>query len=258
MKVVLELQDQPSNIKKVTVRHDIVIGRGAECNLRLSAPQVSRRHCFLRIGSNGAFVSDLDSSNGTTLDGAKLTSGKRYPLVHGAVLAIGPVKFLTHIVSEVAASEILNVAVLGDCLEVEPVRVADDATFDDTIAAYAPDEDGSSMDFAMEQGGSAAGEDEPTADCVLDPEYVISVGDDEVLVAAEEESLLGDFPDDDSPTVSASADELLDVVEFVEDDEVLLLSDDEDLPAEADSDSQVTNTGDSVESELRNFLQGLE
>ena len=78
MKVVLELQDQPSNIKKVTVRHDIVIGRGTECNLRLSAPQVSRRHCFLRIGADGASIADLDSSNGTTLNDRKLTSGKRY------------------------------------------------------------------------------------------------------------------------------------------------------------------------------------
>ncbi|MCA9063507.1 MAG: FHA domain-containing protein [Planctomycetaceae bacterium] len=93
MKIILELQDQPSNIRRITVRHDIVIGRGADCNLRLSAPQVSRRHCFIRVGKDGASITDLDSSNGTFLDGKRIQSGKRFELTDGSVLSLGPIRF---------------------------------------------------------------------------------------------------------------------------------------------------------------------
>lgn len=297
MKVVLELQDQPSNIKKVTVRHDIVIGRGAECNLRLSAPQVSRRHCFLRIGSAGAFVSDLDSSNGTTLDGDKLTSGKRYPLKNGAVLAIGPAKFVARVVSEVAASEVLDVAKSGGQAEADRVNVQASGDFEDTIAGYVPDEDGSSMDFAIEQGGPAVAEDEPTADCVVDPGYLAGSSEDELLidVPEEPESLLGDLPDFDAPTTSTPpkavveevelieeveevvelvddeglveilAEDIIEesdeILELVEDDEILLLDEDdiiEESSLQDAPDSHVANAGDRVENELKDFLQGLD
>jgi pSer/pThr/pTyr-binding forkhead associated (FHA) protein len=75
MKVVLELQEQLANVRRVTVRHDIVIGRGSDCNLRLSAPQMSRRHCFLRVGRDGVSVTDLDSSNGTYVDNKRIKPG---------------------------------------------------------------------------------------------------------------------------------------------------------------------------------------
>ena len=127
MKIVLELQDQPSNIRKVTIRHDIVIGRGAECNLRLSAPQVSRRHCFLRIGTDGAYISDLDSSNGTYLAGKRLSSGKRYTLDDGAILAVGPVKFVASVQADVAANEVLKVHVADNRIEADAGLAVDDS-----------------------------------------------------------------------------------------------------------------------------------
>ncbi|MDG1895214.1 MAG: FHA domain-containing protein [Fuerstiella sp.] len=168
MKVVLELQDQPSNIKKVTIRHDIVIGRGAECNLRLSAPQVSRRHCFLRIGTDGAYVSDLDSSNGTYLGGKRLSSGRRYTLSDGAVLAVGPVRFVASVRSEVSANEELNVHVADNRIEADTGLAVDDSADDVNLVAPVPDapadEDRSMLNFGIEQAGAAADEDEPTTD----------------------------------------------------------------------------------------------
>lgn len=108
MKVVLELQDQPASVRRVTVRHDIVIGRGADCNLRLSAPQISRRHCFLRVGRDGVSVTDLDSSNGTFVDGERLRSGVRRPLHHGSQLSLGSVRFVVHIRDESVSDEGAN------------------------------------------------------------------------------------------------------------------------------------------------------
>lgn len=225
MKVVLELQDQPSNIKKVTVRHDIVIGRGAECNLRLSSPQVSRRHCFLRIGADGASLSDLDSSNGTTLNGKKLTSGKRYAVPNGAMISVGPVKFIAHVQSEVLASEV-QVAVAGSQIQAEPPTDpvgpfgANDVGA--TIAGVPPEDgDRSSMDFAIEQGGGAATEDEPTADCVVADHALVKNSADELVVEVaaegdEDETLLGGLPDAEMVPEAA-------VVEIPE--EILQLSD---------------------------------
>ncbi len=116
MKVVLELQDQAANIKKITVRHDIVIGRGSDCNLRLSSPQVSRRHCFLRVGKDNASITDLDSSNGTYLEGKRLQSGKRFDLKDGSSLSIGPIRFLIRVRPEVIPGDVLNEPQLNDSI----------------------------------------------------------------------------------------------------------------------------------------------
>ena len=97
MKVVLELQEQLANVRRVTVRHDIVIGRGSDCNLRLSAPQMSRRHCFLRVGRDGVSVTDLDSSNGTYVDNKRIKPGERVELKTGSILTLGPVNFIVHL-----------------------------------------------------------------------------------------------------------------------------------------------------------------
>ncbi|MCA9057027.1 MAG: FHA domain-containing protein, partial [Planctomycetaceae bacterium] len=75
----------------------------ADCNLRLSAPQVSRRHCFIRVGREGASVTDLDSSNGTFLEGKRISSGKRYELTDGSVLSLGPIRFRVSIQPEVVS-----------------------------------------------------------------------------------------------------------------------------------------------------------
>jgi len=168
MKVVLELQDQPSNVRRITVRHDIVIGRGSDCNLRLSAPQVSRRHCFLRVGRDSVSVTDLDSSNGTFIDGTRITAGKRHDIANGAQLALGPIRFTIHIRSDVAVAETAN---SGSTPESKRSKAGRDA-----VAAYAaddsstinarmrPDDAKAQMDYAVEHAGESAEPHEPTAD----------------------------------------------------------------------------------------------
>lgn len=231
MKVVLELQDQPSNIKKVTIRHDIVIGRGAECNLRLSAPQVSRRHCFLRVGNDGASLSDLDSSNGTYMNGKKLTSGKRYRVEDGAILAIGPVKFVARVRSEVPVGEALEVQLQDDRIEADLASPVDGPPVDDmeaTIAEPLYDDDASNMNFAIEQGGAAAGEDEPTADYVAADSASADYFSDDVM-SEDDDVILPAIPEDDEPPTSVSVDEeIVEVAAIVDDDEVIeVVADDE-------------------------------
>ncbi|MCP4170683.1 MAG: FHA domain-containing protein [Fuerstiella sp.] len=248
MKIVLELQDQPSNIRKVTIRHDIVIGRGAECNLRLSAPQVSRRHCFLRIGTDGAYISDLDSSNGTYLAGKRLSSGKRYTLDDGAILAVGPVKFVASVQADVAANEVLKVHVADNRIETDAGLAVDDSADNVSFVATMPDtpfelgdDDHSPLNFAIEQGGQAAEEDEPTTD------YVSGDDSDSPGVQADEELLPG-LPDSKQatePEAVAAVNEGLDTA----DEDIVALS--------ADDIADGGKLGDE-ESDLKNFLQGLD
>jgi pSer/pThr/pTyr-binding forkhead associated (FHA) protein len=67
----------------------LVIGRapGGGATLALRSQDVSRRHCRIDIGPQGAVLSDLGSTNGTLLDGARLTAPVR--LLPGARLTIG-------------------------------------------------------------------------------------------------------------------------------------------------------------------------
>jgi predicted component of type VI protein secretion system len=116
MKIVLELLDQTSSVRKITVRHDIVIGRGSDCNLRLSAPQVSRRHCFLRVSRDGVSITDLESSNGTWVNGNRLPSSVRQDLADGAQISLGPVRFLVHVRPEAVPGSILPGGPLNDVI----------------------------------------------------------------------------------------------------------------------------------------------
>jgi diguanylate cyclase (GGDEF)-like protein len=61
----------------------MVVGRGAECDIRLDSDGVSRKHAWIRrTGGDSYFIEDLKSTNGTWIDGTnvhatQLRSGAR-------------------------------------------------------------------------------------------------------------------------------------------------------------------------------------
>ena len=68
----------------LTHRHT-VLGRGADADLRLDDPSVSRRHAEIVL-SDPPRVNDLGSTNGTFLDGERVQSAELYD---GARVGIG-------------------------------------------------------------------------------------------------------------------------------------------------------------------------
>ncbi len=71
-----------------------VLGRADECDLRIPTRDVSRRHCEIEIGSAGAIVRDLGSSNGTYVNGRRVAEAALNP---GDRLTVGPVVFVLQI-----------------------------------------------------------------------------------------------------------------------------------------------------------------
>ena len=65
------------------------IGRSADADVPLDDPDVSRLHCEIAVGADGAVtVADLGSTNGTALDGRPV-GPQPLPLPPGALLRIG-------------------------------------------------------------------------------------------------------------------------------------------------------------------------
>ncbi len=63
----------------------VILGRGNDVGVRLEDPGVSRHHAEIRLGPP-ALIRDLDSTNGTFVDGKKITQQE---LSDGAVIRLG-------------------------------------------------------------------------------------------------------------------------------------------------------------------------
>ena len=71
-------------------RHGLTVGRsGGLADAVLSDPHVSRRHMRIRWSGEGFQVEDLNSSNGTIVNGQRLEPFRRYALNTGDVVRIG-------------------------------------------------------------------------------------------------------------------------------------------------------------------------
>ena len=65
---------------------ELAIGRDLACDICLTGKWVSRRHCSLQKGNGSVTIRDLDSRNGTFVNGVPV---KERLLQHGDVIAIG-------------------------------------------------------------------------------------------------------------------------------------------------------------------------
>ncbi|MYS88355.1 MULTISPECIES: FHA domain-containing protein [Streptomyces] len=94
-----ELDDAPAQLQVVAgpdaggvhLLHggEIRIGRSADADVPLDDPDVSRLHCAVTVSADGRVsVADLDSTNGTTLDGTRV-GGRALRFAPGALLRIG-------------------------------------------------------------------------------------------------------------------------------------------------------------------------
>lgn len=64
------------NNKVFTLGTDTLIGRSKECDITLAAAHLSRQHARLTIENDLLMVKDLDSSNGTFVNGKRVTEAR--------------------------------------------------------------------------------------------------------------------------------------------------------------------------------------
>ena len=72
-------------------RGKLVIGRSRECDVRLADPNVSRKHAEVRQEGPNFYVVDLDSTNGTEVNGRR---ARRARLADGDTILLGSTELL--------------------------------------------------------------------------------------------------------------------------------------------------------------------
>ncbi len=72
----------------------LVVGRDSECQIRIPVADVSRRHCELLIGGDRVALRDLGSSNGSFVNGERVSESQ---LSAGDVVGVGPCLFVVRL-----------------------------------------------------------------------------------------------------------------------------------------------------------------
>jgi putative nucleotidyltransferase with HDIG domain len=129
MKRVMRLRGVSGPTKGQVWEHAslIRVGRLAQFELMLDDPSVSRRHAEVRLTDAGWTVRDLESTNGTYINGIRVSPGD-HPLSARDIVQFGKVAFLV---------EYTEATIEGPPSDQLVMQAAKLASFDDGIAALA-------------------------------------------------------------------------------------------------------------------------
>ncbi|MFA5422904.1 MAG: FHA domain-containing protein [Phycisphaerae bacterium] len=95
MDINLLLLKKDGSFKKVPVSSDItVLGRRKVCDLRIPIDSVSRKHCRLVKEKDAIKIRDLNSRNGTIVNGRTV---EETPVKPGDKLTLGPLTFVVQV-----------------------------------------------------------------------------------------------------------------------------------------------------------------
>jgi len=83
-------------------RSKFTIGRSRDCHLRPSSDRISRHHCVILVEEEGVLVRDLDSRNGTFVNGERI-EGER-PVEDGDRLGVGRLELEVRMTTEATAT----------------------------------------------------------------------------------------------------------------------------------------------------------
>jgi pSer/pThr/pTyr-binding forkhead associated (FHA) protein len=98
MKISLKTSSAWSGVGEIHVsRYPFILGREQDLDCALPFVFVSRRHCQLTVEDKQVSIQDLESQNGTFVNGRRIE--RRHPLRHGDRIGLGPLDFLVVIES---------------------------------------------------------------------------------------------------------------------------------------------------------------
>jgi two-component system, NtrC family, response regulator GlrR len=117
MRVVVH-EGPDSGARRDFVEDRILIGSHPQCELALTDQTVSRQHCEIALVEDGYAITDLDSTNGTFLDEARL----------GSVIIAGPARL-------VLGETTVELSILDSAVEIE---IGSDTRFGPLLGASIP------------------------------------------------------------------------------------------------------------------------
>lgn len=96
----LTITDRTGAIKDVewNVEGSLFVGRSEICNIYFDDERLSKQHFVIEVTKMACYIEDLESTNGTFVNGAKIPS--RRILLDGDVITAGREKFVFHIMQE--------------------------------------------------------------------------------------------------------------------------------------------------------------
>jgi pSer/pThr/pTyr-binding forkhead associated (FHA) protein len=137
MEVLLVMFRDGGDSRPFTVKKDVtLIGRREDCDLRIAVGDVSRKHCRLIVSAGQVEVEDLGSSNGTFVNGTKIS---RAPVTAGDTIQIGPVAFVVQIDGEPPITEAKPVkkqskaAAVDDEIDIDELDILNDSGGDSNV-----------------------------------------------------------------------------------------------------------------------------
>jgi two-component system, NtrC family, response regulator AtoC len=109
---LLVIESDSSHVFPLPQAGHVVVGRGADVDLRLRDNTVSRRHARISITSSDVEISDLDSHNGTFVNGDRITGA--CTLASGDTITIHETTLVFHAGVRRASRAVLHLADLRD------------------------------------------------------------------------------------------------------------------------------------------------
>lgn len=186
-----------------TGTQQLSVGRTAENNLAIDDHSVSKIHASLAVGAKGGLmVADTGSTNGTFINGERISYGKAYPVAEGNIVKFGLVDVVFEYVEKpMALSEDedethnAETIAIGEFEFRKRVGASDDQ---DTIPVPDPVETAKSPDEGEPSGEvESAGESEntgspipepKTASWILEPINDENTAPEEIIAAARDDA----------------------------------------------------------------------
>ena len=117
--------------QSITIDQDMLVGRHQDANIVLQSAEISRRHAAFLLKQQGLFLQDLNSSNGTFVNGERIAAETQ--LQSGDVLAFASLAFS---VAETVAEEIAE-TVVEEVVVAEAAVVSKEAVVEAVVQAEA-------------------------------------------------------------------------------------------------------------------------
>ena len=94
LKVRLVIVDTKGQKRRLRLEHGkTVIGRSKDCDLAIHDSSLSRKHCIIDYEGDRVLVGDLNSRNGTRINGKRVPHPKLGEVFHNDLLRIGSLNF---------------------------------------------------------------------------------------------------------------------------------------------------------------------